>query len=208
MATILERGESFTIDKQNDLQQFKVFFGWKSVEDIDCFAFLLGKDGFITDDADFVFYNSETREIPFSREKFNNKRNWRSLTRPMSADGSVLGYLEKPEELEMLSDFHGESLMIDLNKVKPVITEIALCFSKYRGNNDDILNSHIREPFISIKHLDTLQEVCRYELNETIDSAMGVWAGSFLKDEGGNWSFKAIGQCFPHGIQSLINIFA
>ena len=57
-----------------------------------CFHFLLGEDGVILEDGDFVFYNSDNRAEPFDRrEKFGNKKNWREETVPVSKDGSVVG---------------------------------------------------------------------------------------------------------------------
>ena len=210
MAIILEKGQSILIDKQPSINRIDITFGWKSGKDVDFFAFLLGSNGIITNDADFVFYNSETRERPLIKEVFKNKRQWRATTRPMSADGSVLGPSEdnRLKINEDQNDFDFENMIINLNKVGPGITEIALCFAKYRGDIEDIHSSRICDPFISITNLNTHQEICRYDLNEIINSSMAVWAGSFIKDENGNWSFKAIGQTYPNGIQALINLFA
>lgn len=76
----LNKGERFTLKKSEDLTNLTVSLGWKGGADLDACAFLLGEDGTILDDADFVFYNSNNREEAFSREKFGNKKEWMKKT--------------------------------------------------------------------------------------------------------------------------------
>ena len=87
----LNKGERFKLDKSAGLNNLSVILGWKSGADLDASAFLLGEDGVILDDGDFVFYNSDNRSESFDRQKFGNKRKWREETVPVSVDGSVVG---------------------------------------------------------------------------------------------------------------------
>ena len=98
----IEKGERFTLDKSEGLEKVQIDLNWKYNPgvhtDLDASAFLVGTDGMILDDADFVFYNSnhranpETGEVePFNKAVHGNKAHWRAATVPVSADGSVLG---------------------------------------------------------------------------------------------------------------------
>ena len=60
----LNKGERFTLKKSEGITNLTVSLGWKGGADLDACAFLLGEDGTILDDADFVFYNSNNRDPP------------------------------------------------------------------------------------------------------------------------------------------------
>ena len=83
---ILNKGERFVLKKSEGLTNLTIELGWivpkkfmgkDDAPDPDACTFLLGEDGIIMNDEDFVFYNSDNREEPFSREKFGNKKNCR-----------------------------------------------------------------------------------------------------------------------------------
>lgn len=59
----IEKGERFSLSKSEGLEKVRVDLNWKSGADLDASAFLIGEDGLISDDADFVFYNSKNRAI-------------------------------------------------------------------------------------------------------------------------------------------------
>ena len=51
----LNKGQTFNLSKESGLSKIKVELGWKSGADLDACAFLLGSDGMIQNNADFVF---------------------------------------------------------------------------------------------------------------------------------------------------------
>ena len=57
----IEKGERFTLDKSEGLEKVQIDLNWKSGADLDASAFLVGAEGMIMDDADFVFFNSNRR---------------------------------------------------------------------------------------------------------------------------------------------------
>ena len=203
----LEKGQTFKLEKETGLSNIKVNLGWKSGADLDACAFLLGEDGVITDNADFVFYNSERREKPFIKEEFKNKRNWRALTRPMSADGSVLGSIDDLGDDDEGEDA-SEEMTVNLDKVGPNISEIIFCVTIYHGEDQGVTFGKVREPYISIENDETGEELCRYNLKESFSSETAVVAGSLIIDDEGEWQFKAEGQGYNGGMQALIDIYA
>ncbi len=204
----LQKGQTFKLEKDEGLNSIKVNLGWKSGADLDACAFLLGEDGIITNDADFVFYNSENREEPFSREKFRNKRFWRSQTRPVSADGSVMGSIDDLGEGDDEGDDASEEMTVDLSKVDPKICEIIFCVTIYHGDTEGITFGKVRDPYISIENDETGEELCRYNLKENFSSETAVVAGSLIVDDEGEWQFKAEGEGYNGGMQALIDIYA
>ena len=57
----LNKGDRFALDKNSGLSKIQVDLNWKSGADLDATAFLLGEDGVILEDADFVYYKSNFR---------------------------------------------------------------------------------------------------------------------------------------------------
>ena len=51
----LNKGDRFALDKAAGLNQIQVDLTWKSGADLDASAFLVGEEGYILEDADFVF---------------------------------------------------------------------------------------------------------------------------------------------------------
>ena len=204
----LQKGQTFKLEKEDGLNSIKVNLGWKSGADLDACAFLLGEDGIIINDADFVFYNSENREEPFSREKFRNKRFWRSQTRPMSADGSVMGSIDDLGDGDDEGDDASEEMTVDLSKVDSKICEIIFCVTIYHGDTEGITFGKVRDPYISIENDETGEELCRYNLKENFSSETAVVAGSLFVDDEGEWQFKAEGEGYNGGMQALIDIYA
>lgn len=195
----LGKGDRFDLKKSEGLSKIKIELGWESGADLDLSAFLTGDDGMIQDDADFVFYGSKNREKPFSREEFGNQNNWKKKTRPMSADGSVMGSIDD------LKGGNGEEMYVDLDKVGGKISEIVFCSTVF---TDGKTFGDVVAPYIAIYNDDTGDELCRYNLNESFSSETAVVAGSLIVDENGEWQFEAQGQSYNGGMQALIDIYA
>ena len=195
----LAKGDRFDLGKSEGLSMISVQLGWDSGADLDLCAFLLGNEGIIENDADFVFYGSKNREKPFSRQEFGNQNAWKKQTRPMSADGSVLGSIDD------LKGGNGELMTVDLGKVGPNISEIAFCATVFTEGKtfEDVVN-----PFISIVNDETGDELCRYDLKEEFSGVTAVVAGSLRVDDEGEWQFEALGDGYNDGMQGLIDIYA
>lgn len=206
----LKKGDRFSLSKESGLNKIQVDLTWKSGADLDASAFLLGADGVIMDDADFVFYNSEKRSEPWNHDKFGTKVNWREETIPVSADGSVLGSADDlgDGEEDTESDDASETMHVILDKVNPKIREIIFCVTIYHGAGDDTTFGQVREPAIVITNEETGEELCRYDLKEKFSSETAVEAGKLVCNEDGEWEFEAMGQGYDGGMQTLIDMYA
>lgn len=203
----LNKGERFKLDKSAGLNNLSVILGWKSGADLDASAFLLGEDGVILEDGDFVFYNSDNRSEAFDRQKFGNKRKWREETVPVSMDGSVVGSADDLGDDEEGDDAN-EEMHVDLSKVSSKITEIVFCVTIYHGDEDGTTFGNVRDPYISIVNDEDGEELCRYALNEKFKTETAVVAGSLICNEEGEWAFEAQGKGYEGGMQTLIDIYA
>ena len=63
----LKKGERFSFKKDEGLNNLTVTLGWNSGADLDASTFLVGEDGVIEDDANFVYFNSVKRSEEFDR---------------------------------------------------------------------------------------------------------------------------------------------
>ena len=211
----IEKGERFALDKSEGLEKVQIDLNWKSGADLDASAFLIGADGMIMDDADFVYYNSnnranpETGEVePFNKQIHGNKNHWRAATVPVSADGSVLGSADDLGEGEDEGDDAGETMHVILSKVSPQVQEIVFCVTIYHGDKDGITFGSVREPSITISNEETGEELCKYNLKENFSSETAVEAGKLVCNEDGEWEFEALGEGHDGGLQTLIDIYA
>lgn len=210
----IDKGDRFALNKSEGLEKIQVDLNWKSGADLDASAFLVGDDGLIQDDADFVFYNSKNRANPetgdvepFNKAIHGNKKHWQAVTVPVSADGSVLGSADDLGDDEE-GDEAGETMHVDLSKVGPKIQEIIFCVTIYHGDTDGVTFGSVREPSITISNEDTGEELCRYNLKEKFSTETAVEAAKLVCNEDGEWEFVAVGEGHDGGMQTLIDIYA
>ena len=194
----LKKGERFSLDKEG-LSKIQVDFKWDSDADLDASAFLLGEDGVILDDADFVYYKSNNRSEEYDRKQFGSKANWRENTIPVSFDRSVLGSAD-----DLGGEDAGETMHVELDKVRPEITEIVFCVTIY----GDESFKDVKDPQIVIIDEDSDEVLCKYDLKEHFSSETAVVAGSLVLNEDGEWEFEAIGKGYDGGLQTLVDMYA
>lgn len=212
----IEKGERFSLNKSEGLEKVQIDLKWKSGADLDASAFLVGEDGLIGDDADFVFYNSKNRANPetgefepFDKAVHGNKKNWKNNTVPVSADGSVLGSADDlGDGDEEEGEEAGETMHVDLSKVGPKIQEIIFCVTIYHGDKDGVTFGVVREPSITISNEETGEELCTYNLKEKFSSETAVEAAKLVCNEDGEWEFEAVGEGHDGGMQTLIDMYA
>ena len=118
----ISKGDRFKIAKSEGLSKIKVQLNWASGADLDASTFLCGDEGVILDEAGFVFYNSENREKPFDRTVYGNKKRWMAETRPMSADGAVLGSLDDRdggdgEVIDVIPSGSDQEIVVNFDRV-------------------------------------------------------------------------------------------
>lgn len=202
----LLKGEKFSLGKGDELSLIQVDLNWKSGADLDATAFLLNDDGVITEDADFVYYKSNNRSEAYDRTKFGSKKNWRDHTVPVSFDGSVVGSIDDLGDESDDNEDAGETMHVNLSKVRPEITEIVFCVTIYDESGGTTFKD-VRNPRIVITNEDSGEELCSYNLKEHFSSETAVVAGSLVLNEDGDWEFEAIGKGYDGGLQTLVDMY-
>lgn len=202
----LSKGEKFSLGKGEELTAIQVDLNWKSGADLDASAFLLNDDGVITEDADFVYYKSNSRSEAYDRAKFGSKTNWRNETVPVSSDGAVVGSRDDLGDEEDGNEESGETMHVDLSKVRPEITEIVFCVTIYDESGKTSFKD-VRNPQILITNEETGEELCSYDLKEHFSSETAVVAGALVLNEAGDWEFQAIGNGYDGGLQTLVDMY-
>ena len=194
------KGDKFSLNKSESLNNLSVILGWTAGEDLDICAFLTGASGLIEDDANFVYFNSDNREESFERERHGSKTAWRKTVRPMSTDGSVLGSIDQRSGGGLT-----EQMNVFLSKVSPKVSEIVFCatvYTKGKGFGD------VEGAYLSVVNDDNGEELCRYTLNEQFTKENALVAASLYVDEDGEWTFKAEGKGLLGGMEGLVEIYA
>lgn len=200
----ISKGDRFKIAKSEGLSQIKVQLQWTSDADadLDASTFLCGDEGVILDDAGFVFYNSENREKAFDRSVYGNKKRWMAETRPMSADGAVLGSIDDRDGGD------GEVIDVNLDIVDPNVSEIIFVATIHEGDKNGVTFGDVKDAYIAVINAENDEELCRYELNEVFTSETAVSVAKLVVNEDGDWEFEAIGMGHTGGLETLIDIYA
>ena len=184
MAVSLAKGQKVDLTKTNPgLKEVLIGLGWDTNKydgghdfDLDAAAFLLGANGKVTSDADFVFYN-------------NLKH----------SSGSVehLG-----DNLTGAGEGDDEEIKIDLSKVPADIQKIDFTVTIHEADARKQNFGQVENAFIRVVDAASNKELIRYDLGEDFSIETAVVVGELYR-HGGEWKFQAIGSGFSGGLAAL-----
>lgn len=196
----LEEGGRFSLSKDLGLDNIRVELTWEH-GDLDAHAWLLNADGVIVNDEGFVFYNSVNRTEPFDKAKFGSKRNWLDSTRPMSADGAVLGAKD-----ELRGGI--ETLNICLSKIAPEVQEVVVSATVYVPNDDNVKSfGEVDNAKITVIDEESGEALCFFELSKNFQTEDTIVAGRFVNNDEGVWEFEAVGKAYNGGLETLVDMY-
>ena len=190
MSVNLSKGQRVSLDKT--MTMALVGLGWDTKQyeggydfDLDASAFLLGANGKVRRDEDFIFYG-------------NLK----------STDGSVL---HTGDNLTGAGEGDDEVLIIDFTKVPPDVQKIAITVTIYeapqrRQNFGQVSNAYVRVARIANEEDTVGTEVLRFDLGEefSVETALVVCE---IYRYGGDWKFNAVGAGYQGGLEALCRSF-
>ena len=184
MAVSLSKGQKVDLTKGNpSLKKLLIGLGWDTNKydggfdfDLDAAAFLLGANGKVTDDGDFVFYN-------------NLKH----------SSGSVehLG-----DNLTGAGEGDDEQIKIDLAAVPASIEKIDFTVTIHEADARKQNFGQVSNAFIRVVDEDNNKELIRYDLGEDFSVETAVVVGELYRHNG-EWKFNAIGSGFSGGLAAL-----
>ena len=190
MAVNLSKGQRVSLDKGVKLAL--VGLGWDTNRydgaadfDLDASAFMLGANGKVRKDEDFIFYGNL-----------------------QSADGAVT---HTGDSLEGGSGGDDETLFIDFTKVPADVQKIAITVTIYeaqeRGQNfGQVSNAYVRVARRSSESDTVGKEELRYDLGEefSIETALVVCE---IYRSGSDWKFNAVGAGYQGGLYALCKAY-
>ena len=190
MAVNLTKGQRVSLDKGVKLAL--VGLGWDTNRyvgaadfDLDASAFMLGANGKVRKDADFIFYGNLQSE-----------------------DGSVT---HTGDSLSGGSGGDDETLFIDFTKVPQDVEKIVITVTIYeaqeRGQNfGPVSNAYVRVARRSSESDTVGVEELRYDLGEdfSIETALVVCE---IYRSGATWKFNAVGSGYQGGLYALCKAY-
>ena len=184
MAISLRKGQKVDLTKGNpSLKHLIVGLGWDTNKydggfdfDLDASAFLLGANGKVTSDSDFVF--------------FNNLRH---------SSGSVQHMVDN---LTGEGEGDDEVIKVDLSKVPANIDKIDFTVTIYDADKRKQNFGQVSNAYIHVMDEDNHKEVIRYDLGEDFSVETAVIVGELYRHNG-EWKFNALGSGFAGGLEAL-----
>ncbi len=183
MAINLVKGQKLDLTKGNaGLTKIHVGLGWDTNKydgadfDLDASAFLVGANGKVSGDADFVFYGQL-----------------------QGGNGAIV---HTGDNLTGEGEGDDEVLTVDLPNVPAAIEKIAFAVTIYDAETRNQTFGQVSNAFIRIVDMNNSTELCRFNLGEDFSIETAVVAGEIYR-HGGEWKFNAIGSGYQGGLASL-----
>ena len=186
MGVNLSKGQRVSLDKGTTMAL--VGLGWDVNRydggndfDLDAAAFMLGDDGKVLKDEDFIFYGNLE-----------------------SADGSVR---HTGDNLTGAGDGDDEVLILNLSKVPAHVKKIAITVTIYDAqarhqNFGQVSNAYVRVAKMANENDMTGVEELRFDLVEEFSIETAIVVCEIYKN-GNDWKFNAVGAGYSGGLEAL-----
>ncbi|OIK15427.1 chemical-damaging agent resistance protein C [Bacillus sp. MUM 116] len=188
MAISLSKGQKVDLTKTNPgLTNVVVGLGWDTNKydgghdfDLDASVFLLGENGKVTTDSDFVFYNN-----------------------PQGANGSVV---HTGDNRTGAGDGDDEQVKINLTAVPASIHRIAFTITIHEADVRNQNFGQVSNAYARIINEATGEELIRYDLGEDFSIETALVVGELYRHNN-EWKFSAIGSGYQGGLAALATDF-
>lgn len=184
----LVKGQKVELTKGNpSLVRINAGLGWDvnaydsgSAFDLDAEVFLLGANGKVTCDGDFIFYGNTTHSSGAVEHTGDNR------------DGA--------------GDGDDETLKIDLSKVPANIEKIEFTVTIYDAAIRNQNFGQVQNAFIRIYNSDTNEELIHFDLTEEFSIETALVIGELYRYNG-EWKFSAVGAGYQGGLEALCRTY-
>ncbi|OLN27701.1 Tellurium resistance protein TerD [Desulfosporosinus metallidurans] len=184
MAVRLSKGQKVDLTKNNpNLKEIVVGLGWASNlsassynYDLDASAFLIGPNGKVKDENDFVFYNN-----------------------PSGGQGSVK---HSGDNKKGSSEGDDEQIHINLSAVPANIERIAFTITINDAQMKRQSFGDVKDSYVRILNAHTNELLLKYELGQEFSIETAIVAAEIYRNVG-EWKFNAIGSGFQGGLAAL-----
>ncbi|MFA5921805.1 MAG: TerD family protein [Methylococcaceae bacterium] len=187
MAVSLSKGGNVSLSRtEPSLKKILIGLGWEARSsdgedfDLDASAFMVGENGKVKRDEDFIFYNQL-----------------------VSTCGSVEHTGDDPTGGSGGDD---EALKIDFEKVPESIKRVIVCVTIHDAEARRQNFGQVDGAFMRIENLDNDVEIARFDLTEDYSTETAMIFGEVYRHNS-EWKFKAVGQGFSGGLEALCGKF-
>lgn len=184
MTISLSKGQKINLTKDNPgLKEVSIGLGWDTNKysggadfDLDASVFLVGSNGRVNNDLNFVFYNNLQDPSGAVTHTGDNR----------TGEG----------------DGDDESVIVDFSKIPADIDKIAITVTIHEATERGQNFGQVSNAFVRIVNQETNVEVLRYDLSEdfSVETALVFCE---LYRHGGEWKFSAVGSGFSGGLAAL-----
>jgi tellurium resistance protein TerD len=187
MGVSLQKGGNISLTKaEPGLEKIIVGLGWDTRQtsgsgfDLDGSVFMLGADGKVRSDADFIFYNQRK-----------------------SPEGAVehLG-----DNTTGVGEGDDEVIRVDLTKIPAEIQKVVFSVTIHEAEARRQNFGMIPRAWIRVLNNATRSEISRYDLSEDASTEGAMVFGEIYRN-GEEWKFRAVGQGFNGGFADLVRTF-
>lgn len=185
MALTLQKGGNLSLSKTDpSLSKLLVGLGWDpratdgAEFDLDASAFLLGANGKVRTENDFIFYN-QLKSVDGSVEHTGDNR---------TGEG----------------DGDDEQLKVDLNLIPADVEKVVFTVTIHDAEDRKQNFGQVGGAFIRILNEVTGVEVVRYDLAEDASTETAMIFAELYRNNG-EWKFRAVGAGYAGGLKSLAN---
>lgn len=188
MAISLVKGQRVSLTKDNSgLSDITVGLGWDTNMydgggdfDLDAVVFLLGENGNVQSDADFVFYGNLTHSSGAVIHSGDNR------------DGDGEG--------------DDEQIKVNLSAIPANISKVVFGVTIHEANERGQNFGQVSNAFIRVVDVSTGDEILRYDLAEDFSVETAVVVGELYRRDN-EWKFAATGSGSSGGLVALCRNF-
>jgi tellurium resistance protein TerD len=183
MAVSLSKGANVNLSKEAPgLRTVRVGLGWDTRVtdgtdfDLDCSVFVLGENGKVRNDQDFIYFNNLS-----------------------GAGGAVV---HQGDNLTGEGEGDDEVIVVSLAQLPQDVARVTFAVTIYDAEPRRQNFGMVSNAFIRVLNADGGTEIARYDLSEDASTETAMIFGELYRHSG-EWKFKAIGQGFAGGLAPL-----
>jgi tellurium resistance protein TerD len=188
MAVSLSKGQKVDLTKTNPgLMNVVIGLGWDINKydggndfDLDSSVFLLGENGKVSNETDFVFYNN-----------------------PQGANGAVV---HTGDNRSGAGEDDDEQIKINLTGLPANIHRIAFTITIHDAEGRNQNFGQVSDSYVRIFNETSGEELIRYDLGEDFSIETAIVVGELYRHNN-EWKFNAIGSGYQGGLAALATDF-
>ena len=183
MGVSLQKGANVSLSKTApNLKNILIGLGWEARStdgvdfDLDASIFIVGDNGKVRADADFIFYHNLVSACGSIEHTGDNR----------TGDG----------------DGDDEAIKVFLDKVPTAVNGLVIAVTIHDAEARKQNFGQVQDAFVRLVNMENDIEVARFDLSEDYSTETAMIFGQIYRHSG-EWKFKAVGQGYSGGLHAL-----